>query len=629
MSPVREMYSRYFSRHRRRLGVVLCLCAVVATTPFVLGAAGRYLVDDVLELGQDPGSGDDELSRDDPRGPWALNYRNTTAAVRSGTLGDRQAGRTGKTNQQKIQLLVAMFFFYVLVHGVSFGLGWLANLNTVAVSQKVVLSLRKSLIRKMAQLQLAWFDRMSPGKLMARVMSDVSVIQQGFAPLMIQLVNSGMVFLTGTVVILWLEPRLGLIVLACLPFYALAYSGFRSRLRRNHQELRRRHSTLYGLIGDKISAAALVKAFVREKSEARLLFHGTKGLFRLCRHSAALNIGLTFCCTLISSVGAISILWIGVGFVQAGTLTLGELLFFYTAAMQLFAPVVMLTNMSGPIQGQRAVAERILDVLDEPVTIADTPGSVDIEGVKGTITFEDVRFTYPGAAEEALSGVSMEVPAGMKVAVLGSSGAGKTTLLKTLLRLQEPSGGCVRLDGVDLKTIRLDSLRRHVAYVPQEPILFSGTLAENIAYGQTDAGRKDIERAAVAAELHEFVVDRPGGYDAEVTEGGSGLSGGQKQRVGLARALLKKPSVLLLDDCTSALDADTEVKVQNMLASLEGVTIFIVTHRVSMAAKADRIVMMDEGRIIEQGTHDILTARRGAYRRMARAQMRSRSRAAA
>jgi ABC-type multidrug transport system fused ATPase/permease subunit len=327
-----------------------------------------------------------------------------------------------------------------------------------------------------------------------------------------------------------------------------------------------------------------------------------------------LNNTLSMICTFLAVLATAIPLGYGVMMVKNGEMTVGYLLFFYGVSWGLFWPIAVLSITSAWIQWLRISCERVLEILDEPVVIMDGPNARKMDAFHQDLTIRHLTFRYTETTPLALQDINLTVSKGQRVCLMGSSGAGKSTLGMQLLRLYDPKEGEILVDGVNLKDIRISNWRRRASYVPQEPVLFSGTLASNILYGNADASVEQMIAAAKAAEIHDFIETLPDKYNSVIGENGMRLSGGQKQRISLARALVTDPDILILDDCTSALDAETEAKIQKTFkTALAGKTLIMISHRVSAASNADKIVVLDHGKIMEIGEHQELFDRKGSY----------------
>jgi subfamily B ATP-binding cassette protein MsbA len=371
------------------------------------------------------------------------------------------------------------------------------------------------------------------------------------------------------------------------------------------------------MLEERVKGVRVVLSFAKERGEYRNFYRRLVEIFRLSLRSSMLSTGLGATCSAISAVAAAYVLYLGATKVRAGDISVGDLIYFHMAAGNLFSPLVALANVNATIQQMVVIISRVFEVLDEEVVIQDRPNAVRLEAVKGRIVFRNVSFQYNEFGDHVLRDIDFRVRPGMSLAVVGPSGAGKSTLVNLLLRLYEPTEGRVLLDDYDIRDIRLSSLRQHISVVPQEPVLFSGTIAENIVYGRESATPNQVMAAAKAAELHDYVMTLPEKYEARVGERGSNLSGGQKQRLSFAMAMLTNPSILVLDDTTSALDAKTEARIQETLGRImKGRTTFVVTHRISTAMRADRIFVLDNGRSVGWGQHEELIEQGGVYKQL-------------
>ena len=583
--------------------LALLIVAAESAVPYVMAAMGRYTVDEVLEL--DPAQAKGRMHE------TAKEKDDSEAAGASAAEAD---AKQGKSKSEKHRLLTLIFVATIAVyflHSASkvlhkYMLGW--------VGEKVVLRLRAALHEKLQQLQMTFHDQHEKGRLMARVMDDVVIIRRTSVHLSTSLTVNTFMVLVGATVLLLIDVKLALVSFMGLPLFGFIYAKLRIRMRDLWRSVARQRAGMYGLVGDRLASPETIKSFGQEQRESIRLFRRARDLLKTELKLVVFTGFLILWVTLLHGVFIATALGMGALAVKQGTLSIGYLLFFYGSFGLMFMPVQALCMLVPYLQRFRVSAERVMEILDEPVTIYDKPGAVDLPLVGGLIRFRDVSLQYDGSEKPALKNITLDIQPGERVCLMGPSGSGKTTLVNLLLRLYEPTGGTIRLDGQDLGMIKMASLKEHVGYVPQDAFLFSCSLRDNIRYGNLLAGEDDIARAAKAAELHEFVMTLPQGYDTIVGERGVTLSGGQRQRVSLARALLTDPRVLILDDCTSALDAITEAKiVKTLRTALAGRTTIIITHRVSMSSRADWVVVLKDGEIVEVGSHEELLTKEGVY----------------
>ncbi|HUS59347.1 MAG TPA: ABC transporter ATP-binding protein [Planctomycetota bacterium] len=646
----------------------ILLTCLSSMAPYVFSFMGKTIVDDVLELKATPPKSPDADTAD-PTSPTAALKHAYPEPEKPDTLDNIFMQRTAKTSSQKFHLLAIFFVAYVCIHVFLAILRWLSWYNTSIIGQKIVFRLRTDLHDKLQALQMTYFDQVQTGRIMARVIDDVDVIRGNVTHTVIQFATNVTMLIVGCIILYSIHWRMAVVATFCLPLYAISYSFFVRRIREKTRKVREINSRIYGYLQQKISGIRVVKSFGQEKME-QLRYRRMAGEFlKTVLRRDVLQTLLGGIATIISGVGTALVLWYGAALVRDGSLTIGEMLFFHATVGCLFGPVIQIADTNVTLQWLIVVIARVFEVLDEEVTIKDRPNAVNLHEVKGLVEFRNVSLKYkapdprllaqdagsphgrgfggggghrhgprfeaqqpqtpPPEAESkpqtyALHNVNIKIEPGQTVCVMGASGSGKSTLASALLRLYDPTEGQILIDGQDIMDVRLISLRRHIGLVPQESAIFSGTIADNIRYGAPYAEMEDLIEAAKVAEIHSFIDELPDKYETKIGEQGVSLSGGQKQRLSIARALVSHPSILVLDDCTSALDAHTEMKIQETLAKvLSTRSSIVITHRTSMATKADRIVVLDAGSVVEDGTHEDLLAAHGHYWRMFRSQQKA------
>lgn len=614
MNDILRLLRTYVLPHWGRVALIALTALIAGSSPYVLGYLGKVMVDDVLQVQQGPGAEEEQE---------AQGWVEPGGAPEPDTEQDDAEPDAGRSSGDKKRLLLRLFLAYVAVRLFFIACQWVYAYTVTYVGQRLVYQIRGHLHEKLQQLQMSYFDKQQPGRLLSRVLDDVGVVQYSVSGVLVQLITQVGMAAVGAAILLRLNWRLAIIAFVTVPFYALMYRLVHARLRVVNRKIRRQNASIYGLVSERISGIRVVQSYVRERYEIRRYVKRAAQLLRLQFRNATINGVLSLACGLIASVGTALVLYYGALQVKRAELTLGGLLYFHAAAASLFGPVLALTYMNIIVQWVLAALRRVFEVLDEEVSIKDAPGAVPLVEMRGEVVFGGVSLKYEGASTYALRDVSFRVPAGSVVCLVGASGSGKSSIVSLLLRLYDPTEGSIRIDGHDLKHIQLHSLRDHIGIVPQEPTVFSGTIAENIMYGHVEATPSQVVAAAQAAELHDFIYSLPEKYEAEIGERGTTLSGGQRQRLAFAMALITDPSLLVLDDSMSALDAQTEAKIQETLDRvMRGRTTFIITHRMSTAMMADLILVLDKGRVVQQGSHDSLVGTPGLYRDMFELQQR-------
>ena len=512
--------------------------------------------------------------------------------------------------QALIYALVAIIVFAILRGIFSFLQAFWAEKN----SQAVAYDLRNDLYAKIQRLSFSYHDKNQTGQLMIRATDDVEKVRLFIGQGLLQLVGA-VILLTGTIIILFTSNvSLAWTAMPILPVAIVIFIIFASLAQPMFTKVQQKLSYLNTVLQENLAGIKVIKAFTREKEQQTKFKHAAD---ETMNQQIAVSRLFTFMFPfvfLVANLGQAAILYAGGKQIIAGTLSIGAWQEFSLYLMYLFFPVMMFGMIITQMGQAGASAERIFEILDAKSDIVDKPGAIKLPDVNGNVKFENVTFRYFGGGEPVLNNVSFEARPGETVALLGATGSGKTTIINLLPRFYDPSEGKITIDGYDLRDVTLDSLRSQIGIVLQETTLFSGTIRENIAFGKPDATQAEIESAAKAAAAHEFIMSFPDGYNTHVGERGQTLSGGQKQRVAIARALLLNPRILILDDSTSSVDLNTEAQIQKALDSLmKGRTSFVIAQRISTVINADKILVLDKGKIVEQGKHADLMEESAIY----------------
>jgi subfamily B ATP-binding cassette protein MsbA len=482
-----------------------------------------------------------------------------------------------------------------------------------ALGQRFIYDLRVRLYAHLQRLSLGFFESRQTGELMSRLTNDVRSLEQLVTHSTEFLIVDSLRLIGTVVLLLVLDWRLALITLLPVPLLAVILRWFNRRIRPIYKAIRRHLASINTALEENLAGIRVVQAYGQEERElAEVQRESGKYMrdnIRAILEWSVAGPGAHF----LSMIGTGLVLGAGAVLVIRGQATLGTLVAFLSYSTSFFEPVNRLVEIDNAIQEAIAAGERIYELLDTESTVRDQPGALELTNVRGAISFERVSFAY-AAGDEVLHDVSFSVAPGEVVALVGPSGAGKTSIANLVARFYDPSAGRVAIDGYDLRQVRLASLRRHVAVVLQDTFLFSGTVRENLLYGRPDASEEQMVAAAQAAYADEFINALPAGYDTEIGERGVKLSGGQKQRLALARAILTDPRVLILDEATSSVDAEAEYWIQRALTEvLRGRTAIIIAHRLSTIRNANKIVALDNGRVVEMGPHDDLLELGGLY----------------
>ncbi len=493
------------------------------------------------------------------------------------------------------------------------------------LGERVVADLRADVFRHLASLGIDFFDRNRSGEITSRLTADTTQIK-AVAGANVSIALRNLVMFVGAIALMVVtSPGLSALVLVALPIVVLPLVGFGRRVRHRSRKAQDMLADASAYASEAIGAIRTVQAFTAESAVTSRFGGAVEAAFAAARHSNAARAALTAFGIFMVFSSMVAVLWWGAQDVLAGRMspgTLGQFLFYAVIGAGALGE---LSQVWAEIANAAGAAERLNEILEERPSIASPASAAALAApARGALAFEDVGFHYPeGGREAAVSGITLAIRPGERIAVVGPSGAGKSTLFNLILRFYDPSSGRVTFDGVDLRAIDPIALRRHIAIVPQDPIIFAASAAENIAFGDEGADDSAIRSAARAAHADGFIAALPGGYATELGERGVTLSGGQRQRIAIARAVLRDAPLLLLDEATSALDAESEAAVQAALDRLmAGRTTIVIAHRLATILKADRILVMDGGRIVEEGRHEQLVAAGGLYARLARLQFR-------
>lgn len=480
-------------------------------------------------------------------------------------------------------------------------------------AQKIIFTLRDRLYFHLQQLSFSYYSRNTTGQLMSRVTSDVETLRRFLDFGIIQFFQ-GILMVTGILAVMfYMDYRLALVSLVTVPFLGVTVYRFARQVKPAFTGIQQQVAALSSFLQENLSGIRLVQAYTREREEIARFQRENQGLFD--RNIAAVRLWSFYfpLMNFISGAGTVLIFWLGGRAVMAGELQLGELVAFNSYLLMMIMPLRMLGWLVGLVQRAASSGERVFEILDQEPEIRGGAPAGQLGRAQGRVEFRGVSFAYDGK-REVLNNISFVAEPGQVVALVGATGSGKSTLVELIPRFYEPSRGSILLDGQDIRSLSLQDLRRNIGLVFQDPVLFSASLGENIAYGRPGAPREEIQQAARQAQVHDFIESLPEGYDTVIGERGLRLSGGQKQRVAIARALLVDPPVLILDDFTANLDTRTEFLIRRALQDLKkGRTIFLIAQRLSSLKGADQILVLDQGEIIEQGTHRELLLAGGLY----------------
>lgn len=558
------------------------------------------------------------------RGMMAQQLAQAPAAAQAAAL--HQAGMSAAELQSilanpltPLYWAIALILTMAVVRGLfAFAQAYLSE----KAGQNIAFDFRNELFAKIQRLSFSYHDRNRTGQLMIRATDDVEKVRLFIGQGLLMAVQA-IVLLTGALIMLLLTNfQLTLVVLPILPIALVMFMLFGAITQPLFSKVQQKLSTLNTILQENLAGIKVVKAFATEAQEQKRFTAAADDLMRQQIHVSRIFSFLFPVIFLIANLGQAAVLYFGGAQIIAGTLTIGEWQKFSLYLVFVFFPLGQLGFIISQMSQAAASANRIFEILDAPNEVTDKPGAIPLPPIQGEVVFDHVSFRYFGSSELVLDDVSFRAEPGQTVAILGATGSGKSSIINLIPRFYDVTAGRVLIDGYDVRDVTIESLRRQIGIVLQETNLFTGTIRDNIAFGRPDASDEEVIAAAKAAAAHEFIMSFPEGYNTPVGERGTTLSGGQKQRIAIARALLLNPRILILDDSTSAVDVQTELQIQQALDRLmKGRTSFVIAQRISTVLNADKILVLEKGRIVAEGTHAELIENSPAYAEIYRSQL--------
>ncbi|WP_100404389.1 ABC transporter ATP-binding protein [Bacillus solitudinis] len=503
-------------------------------------------------------------------------------------------------------------------------IAWIANVFRIRwmneLGQHIIFDIRTALFKHIQRLSHRFFDQRSGGSILVRVINDVNSLQDLFTNGVVNLIMD-IVMLIGIVVILFtLSPELAIMVLIVLPLMFFISTKLRRRIRRSWQEVRQRQSKLNSHLNESIQGIRVTQAYAQEKENMDFFDDVNTDNYQSWKDASRMNALFRPFVEMSSAIGAAVLIWYGASLIQSETITIGVFISFAFYLGMFWEPISRLGQVYNQLLVGMASSERIFEFLDEKPSVPEAKHAVSLGDVKGEIVFQNVEFSYE-ADRKALHEISLHFEAGQTIALVGHTGSGKSTIVNLMSRFYDPTKGTVYLDGIDLRDIKLDELRSNVSYVLQDTFIFAGTILDNIRFGKPSASDEEVKAAAKAIGAHSFIERLENGYETEVEEKGNILSVGERQLLSFARALLADPKILILDEATASIDTETELKIQQGLKKLlHNRTAIMIAHRLSTIRDSDKIIVLDHGHVMEQGTHEQLMESKGVYYQLVKSQ---------
>ncbi len=521
---------------------------------------------------------------------------------------------TGFSSEKATVFILSLFLVIIAVlEGV---LNYVQRFVLTIISERATFKLRQDMYNSLLEQSFSFYDKQRTGQLMARATGDVNMLGRFFNFAFRMIVSSSLLLLLVLYSMITLNLKLTMISSIVLPFIFYAARSYSKKIRPMWSMVREQNGVITSVLQENLTGLRVVRGFSREDYEEEKFGIECQKYFNMNLNMAKLRAFFMPLTALISAIGTVLILWYGGNQVISGVLTLGTVVAFYFYLTQLMGPVRMVGFMTSMLVRALAAAERVFEIIDAEVDVRDSENARELEKTTGRISFQDVYFGYD-EENMVLSDINFGAKPGQTIAILGGTGSGKSSIINLIPRFYDVSSGSIQVDGIDIRDFTIKSLRSHIGIVRQDPFIFSTSIRENISYGVKEASMESIIQAAKTAKIHGFIESLPNGYDTLVGERGVTLSGGQKQRLAIARALLKNPKILILDDSTSSVDTQTELEIQKDLEDLmKDRTTFIITQRLSSIKQVDFIIVLEDGRIVEKGIHEDLLSLNGLYNRL-------------